>query len=145
MRKLRTEEELGGGKPSQFLRGLQQLQGESSIEPSFLRDLLVQSLPLILLSIRSSTKTDSNCSAAELVYGTSLRLPSEFFPTPSGLTSSTGNSDDVARLATLVLSQEVVPIACPDHYITGVLRSICLPTCTPQPKCFFAKTVAGVL
>ena len=37
-----------------------------------------ESLSLILLSIRTSLKTDLGCSVAELVYGTTLSLPSEF-------------------------------------------------------------------
>ena len=36
-------------------------------------------LPLVLLGIRTSLKEDINGTAAELVYGTSLRLPREFF------------------------------------------------------------------
>ncbi|CAH8500953.1 unnamed protein product [Schistosoma haematobium] len=36
-------------------------------------------LPLILLGIRSTIKQDLGCCAAELVYGTTLRLPGEFF------------------------------------------------------------------
>ena len=36
-------------------------------------------LPLVLLGIRTSLKTDLQCSAAELVYGTTLRVPGEFF------------------------------------------------------------------
>ena len=41
-------------------------------------------LPLVLLGIRTALKTDLQCSAAELVYGTSLRLPGEFVaPTSS--------------------------------------------------------------
>ena len=39
----------------------------------------VDSLPLVLLSIRSTLKEDLKCRAAELVYGTTLRLPGEFF------------------------------------------------------------------
>jgi hypothetical protein len=39
----------------------------------------MDSLPLILLSIRTALKIDLKCSAAELVYGTTLRLPGEFF------------------------------------------------------------------
>ncbi|BHF65206.1 hypothetical protein SprV_0200821600 [Sparganum proliferum] len=35
-------------------------------------------LPLVLLGIRSSAKEDIQCTAAELVYGTPLRPPSEF-------------------------------------------------------------------
>ena len=38
----------------------------------------VDSLPLVLLSIRSTLKEDLKCSAAELVYGTILCLPGEF-------------------------------------------------------------------
>ena len=34
-------------------------------------------LPLVLLGIRSAVKSDLNCSVAELVYGTPLRLPGE--------------------------------------------------------------------
>ena len=39
----------------------------------------VKSLPLVLLGIRMNIKQDINCTSAELVYGTTLRLPSEFF------------------------------------------------------------------
>ena len=36
-------------------------------------------LPMVLLGIRTALKTDLQCSVAELVYGTTLRLPGEFF------------------------------------------------------------------
>jgi transposase InsO family protein len=39
----------------------------------------IESLPLVLLSILTALKSDLQCSAAELVYGTSLRLSGEFF------------------------------------------------------------------
>ena len=39
----------------------------------------VDSLPMVLLGIRTALKDDLHCSAAELVYGTTLRLPAEFF------------------------------------------------------------------
>lgn len=35
-------------------------------------------LPLVLLGIRTSWRVDPDCSPAELVYGTTLRLPGEF-------------------------------------------------------------------
>ena len=35
-------------------------------------------LPMVLLGIRSSWRVDPDCSPAELVYGTTLRLPGEF-------------------------------------------------------------------
>lgn len=37
------------------------------------------SLPLVLLGIRSAIKEDLKCTSAELVYGTTLRLPSDIF------------------------------------------------------------------
>lgn len=38
-----------------------------------------ETLPVVLLGIRSSLKPDINATPAQLVYGTSLRLPGEFF------------------------------------------------------------------
>ncbi|XP_041981634.1 uncharacterized protein LOC121735033 [Aricia agestis] len=46
----------------------------------------VDALPLVLLGIRTSFKSDLNASSAELVYGEPLRLPGEFFnPSIPGL------------------------------------------------------------
>ena len=39
----------------------------------------VKSLPLVLLGICTNIKQDLNCTSAELVYGTTLHLLSEFF------------------------------------------------------------------
>jgi hypothetical protein len=47
-----------------------------------------QALPLVLLGIQTSMKEDIGCTAAELVYGTTLRLPGEFF------IASTSNCSD---------------------------------------------------
>ena len=49
-------------------------------------DAWMDTLPLILLGIRTALKEDLNSTAAEMVYGTTLRLPGEFF-TPSPTTS----------------------------------------------------------
>ena len=56
-----------------------------------------ESLSLILLSIRTSLKTDLGCSVAELVYGTTLSLPSEFV-IPSVDLESVDPSNYVDRL-----------------------------------------------
>ena len=39
----------------------------------------IETLPLVLLGIRTALKTDLQCSVAELVYGRTLHLPGEFF------------------------------------------------------------------
>ncbi|BHF71759.1 hypothetical protein SprV_0401481900 [Sparganum proliferum] len=41
-------------------------------------------LPLVLLGIRSALKPNLDCSAAELVFGATVRLPDVISPTPSG-------------------------------------------------------------
>ncbi|KAH9586005.1 hypothetical protein MS3_00007070 [Schistosoma haematobium] len=56
-----------------------------------------ETLPLVLLGIRTSLKADIQCSAAELVYGTTLRLPGEFF-TPRSRPNF-AKSDYVHRLS----------------------------------------------
>ncbi|XP_037502435.1 uncharacterized protein LOC119376802 [Rhipicephalus sanguineus] len=40
-------------------------------------------LPLVLLGIRTAIKSDLGCSCAELVYGSSLRLPCDFIEAPA--------------------------------------------------------------
>ena len=45
------------------------------------------SLPMVLLGVRTALKVDLGCTAAELVYGTSLRLPGVFFLTSASLST----------------------------------------------------------
>ena len=54
------------------------------------------SLSLILLGIRTAVKDDLQCSTAEFVYRTTLRLPAEFFT--STITSTDDPSTYVTRL-----------------------------------------------
>ncbi|VDP09854.1 unnamed protein product [Schistosoma margrebowiei] len=56
-----------------------------------------ETLPLVLLGVRTSLKADIQCSAAELVYSTTLRLLGEFF-TPWSRPNF-GKSDYVHRLS----------------------------------------------
>ena len=50
--------------------------------------LWTESLPLVLLGIRTAVKEDLKCSTAEMVYGITLRLPGELFvSTPSNTVS----------------------------------------------------------
>ena len=43
----------------------------------------MDSLPLVLLGVRTALKEDTRATAAEMVYGTTIRLPGEFFTTSS--------------------------------------------------------------
>ena len=60
-----------------------------TVERSYLLDTThwTKVLPLILLGICTTFKQDFHCTAAELVYGTTLRLPGEFFHTTSAITT----------------------------------------------------------
>ena len=42
-------------------------------------DAWIETLPLILLGIHTALKEDLKATTAEMVYGTTLRLPGEFF------------------------------------------------------------------
>ena len=58
-----------------------QLKAALKAQPN--ADNWVEHLPMVLLGIRTALKEDLHCSAAELVYGTTLRLPAEFFDSSS--------------------------------------------------------------
>ena len=66
------------------------------------------SLPLTLLGIRTALKQDINSTAAELVYGTTLRLPGEFF-TPSPTTSLPNPSDFLNKLKSHFHHISIIP------------------------------------
>ena len=54
-------------------------QLKSSLKAQTAANHWMETLPLALLSIRTAVKTDLQTSVAELLYGTTLRLPGEFF------------------------------------------------------------------
>lgn len=83
----------------------------------------VQRIPLTLLAIRCALKTDLSCSSAELVYGSTLRLPGHFFDPPA---QSLPTSDYVQRLRMLfrqLQPQPTRPSPPRDVYITSDLRN----------------------
>lgn len=63
-------------------------------------------IPIIMLGIRTSPKEDLGCSPAELVYGTTIQLPGEFFE-PESIQQ---NSEDyVNRLRNFMNTLQPVP------------------------------------
>ena len=91
--------------------------------PSFWYDRL----PLVMLGIRSSLKSDLGCSAAELVYGSPLRLPGEFFSSgdyPSNITPSSY----AGRLTTVM--RELKPVAPRTFSTLNIFVPEALQTCS---------------
>uniref|UniRef100_A0A2H1X147 SFRICE_030921 n=1 Tax=Spodoptera frugiperda TaxID=7108 RepID=A0A2H1X147_SPOFR len=74
----------------------------------------VESLPLVLLGVRSAFKEDAQASAAELVYGQPLRLPGEFFDPQADETIDT--TDYLSRLRSLVRQLRPSPAARHNKY-----------------------------
>ena len=65
-------------------------------------------LPIILLGIRTTVKQDLGCSPAELVYGTTLRLPGAFF-TPASTSATTDITNYVQTLKSIMQKLHAVP------------------------------------
>ena len=61
--------------------------------------LWMDALPLVMLGIRTALKEDLSATTAEMVYGTTLRLPGEFF-TPSNSQHTLKPTDYVSQLKT---------------------------------------------
>ena len=87
----------------------------------------MDSLPLVLLGIRSAFKEDIGCTAAELVYGTTLRLPGEFFDQSTNDRMS-DQTAYVQRLKSAMRGQQAAPTRQPQHCQTYVSKD--LTTCT---------------
>ena len=65
----------------------------------------INELPVVLLGIRASLKEGLSCTSAELVYGTTLRLPRDFFSNPV----VEDPSSFVSRLHHSVQRQQFIP------------------------------------
>nr|CAH8846360.1 unnamed protein product [Trichobilharzia regenti] len=68
-----------------------------------------ESLPLVLLGIRNALKTDAGCTSAELVYGTTLRLPGEFV-SPSSFPPAVDHASYVSMLTNAMRSVKPAPL-----------------------------------
>lgn len=68
-----------------------------------------EALPFVLLGIRSALKTDIGCSAAELVYGCTLRLPGELVTAEPAQTAPTPASFAAGLLRTMQALRYAAP------------------------------------
>ena len=78
---------------------------------------------MVLLSIQTALKTDFGCSVADLVYGTTLRIPGEFF-----VSEQTNPAEFVSQLKTAMSNLKAVP-TCGDSSYHNVHVSHHLSTC----------------
>ena len=97
-------------------------QLKASLKASPLPDRWADMLPLALLGIRTSYKDDLHCTATELVYGTSLRLPGEFFASHDGM--DTDPTSYVTHLKQSMRALRCTPTRQPVHRESYVDNSL---------------------
>ena len=88
----------------------------------------VDSLPLVLLGICTAFKDDIQCMVAELVYGTTLRLPGEFFNSTQNEQTSMDQALYVTQLKSTMCRLQAVPSRQPQHRRTHISND--LTTCS---------------
>ena len=86
-----------------------------------------ENLPMALLGIRTALKEDLHCTAAELVYGTTLRLPGEFFSSTSP-TVTPDPASYVAKLKGSIQQLQASPVRVQPHRKVYINKD--LPTST---------------
>ncbi|KMQ86374.1 gag-pol polyprotein [Lasius niger] len=86
-----------------------------------------ESLPLVLLGLRSAMKEDLNCTSAEMVYGCTLRLPADFLEPPP-IPSLTDQVDFIRKLRTAM--QNLLPVPASAHSSQKVFVHKSLDTCS---------------
>lgn len=85
-----------------------------------------ETLPVVLLGIRSAIKPDIKSTCAELVYGTTLRLPSDILTSHTNLSSPTHTY--VSQLKSLM--QSLNPISPSRHSTQNIYVNPSLQSCS---------------
>ena len=85
----------------------------------------IDSLPIVLLGVRTQLKDDLHCTSAELVYGTTLRLPGEFFD-ESKAEATPDPTCYVTRLRNVMYHLQATPVhkqKATNVYVSPTLKS----------------------
>ena len=90
-------------------------------------NLWIEVLPLVLLGIQTSLKEDISSTAAELVYGTTLCLPGEYF-TPTTTESLPDPSNYVRQLKALMQHIHSSPPRQPTNNYGNILKGLATAT-----------------
>jgi cleavage and polyadenylation specificity factor subunit 1 len=85
-----------------------------------------ETLPIVLLGIRSAIKPDINTTCAELVYGTTLRLPSDIVNSQNHLSEPTDTY--VSKLKSIM--QSLNPISTSRHSVKSTYIHPSLQSCS---------------
>ena len=94
-------------------------QLKASIKARTINPNWMAELPMVLLGIRSSWRVDPDCSPAELVYGTTLRLPGEFLQPVNAQTLQR----DTAFVKNLQATMRTVEPTASQYHASGTQQS----------------------
>ncbi|XP_012146604.1 uncharacterized protein LOC105663301 [Megachile rotundata] len=83
-------------------------------------DNWVETLPIVLLGIRATMKEDLKATAAEMLYGTKIRLPADFFVP----TNQEANSSFVKRLKDRIKDIKPRPASCHNNKTTFIFKEL---------------------
>nr|XP_012151025.1 PREDICTED: uncharacterized protein K02A2.6-like [Megachile rotundata] len=83
-------------------------------------DNWVETLPIVLLGIRATVKEDLKATAAEMLYGTKIRLPADFFVP----TNQEANSNFVKRLKDRIKDIKPRPASCHNRKTTFIFKEL---------------------
>ena len=84
-------------------------------------------LPMAMLGIRTTLKQDFNCTPAELVYGTTLRIPGEFVTISTDI-STADQASYAVKLNAVMQKLKAIPPRQQKHQHTNIHKL--LQTCT---------------
>ena len=80
-----------------------------SLKPHANPSRCFENLPMVLLGIRTALKEDPHCTAVELIYGTTLQLPGEFFSS-TGITDTPDPASYFAKLKASMQLLQASPV-----------------------------------
>ena len=86
--------------------------------------LWLDALPMALLDIRTALKDDLHCTAAELVYGATLRLPGEFFVQTNPDASLEDPTSYVTRLKSTMQQLQAPPVRSSSQHTVFVHKDL---------------------
>ena len=94
-------------------------QLKAALKAQPLQESWTEYLPLVLLCNHSAIKDYLHYSPAEIVYGTTVCLPGQFFSAPNSLSQSE-SSDYVTRLKCYMHSLALTPVRAPSPPYTHI-------------------------
>jgi hypothetical protein len=124
LQQLISDEELGDRKPSQLLRRMQQLLGDTADAAPFLREHFLQRLPANVRMVLASTDSSTDLSKLAELADKVMEVA----------TPTIANLSDPAPIAAGISSSEVKQLREEVSRLTGLVESLTMRSCPRSPS-----------